>query len=295
MQKPSTLLFLVLSIVASASAAACGGGTSNEGGSGGGGGTGGSGGNSQSGVPCDVAAVMADKCLSCHGAKPSGAPMSLATYEDLTATSTVDSTKTVIERAVIRMADASKPMPPAGGATADDIAVLQAWIDAGTPKGDCTEVVDPFGVPVGCESGKEWNPQAEEGPPMNPGEACINCHKTSNEADAPIFLVAGTVYPWGHESKYCYGIDGTDPNFADVHVEVTDANGVVFNLSVGQTGNFYLEEAESFVTPYTAKVVSSKGERAMTASQTDGDCNGCHTQDGGGNGSMAPGRIVIPF
>lgn len=302
----STRAFLFLSMVLSASAslAACGGGAqTNSGGAGGaggdaaGGGGSGSGGADQSGVPCDVAQLLADKCLTCHGTKPiGGAPMSLVTYDDLVATSKVDASKKVVERCVIRMQDSASPMPPSGGAAAD-AATLQAWIDAGTPKGDCTDVVDPFGGPVGCESGQTWNPQSEEGPLMNPGEACITCHKDNQGGfDAPpIFLVAGTVYPSGHESQYCYGINGTSQDYSDVRVEVTDAEGTVFNLKPGLTGNFFLEEAESFVLPYTAKVVSSKGERAMTEAQMDGDCNACHTPEGGGNGSMAPGRIVIPY
>ncbi|MEZ4312381.1 MAG: hypothetical protein R3F14_30495 [Polyangiaceae bacterium] len=298
MKHLTTFLFSSLIFSTALSMAACGGnGTTATGGDGGAGGGGGAGGSDQSGVPCDVAKVLADKCLACHGTTPNGAPMSLVTYEDLTATSAADSSKTVIERAVIRMASTTSPMPPAGGSTQAEIDTLQAWIDAGTPKGDCSDIVDPFAAPIGCESGATWDPQSEEGPLMNPGEACITCHKneTNSFEMPPIFLVAGTVYPSGHESELCYGIDGTSPDFADVVVQVTDANGAQLNLKPNKTGNFYLEEAESFVLPYTAKVVSSKGERAMTASQTDGDCNACHTVEGGGNGSMAPGRIVIPY
>ena len=43
--------------------------------------------------------------------------------------------------------------------------------------------------------------------------------------------------------------------------------------------------------PFTAKVTYQGRERAMTAPQTSGDCNGCHTQ-AGANG--APGRITLP-
>ena len=126
---------------------------------------------------------------------------------------------------------------------------------------------------------------------MNPGMACIACHK--KEGEGPLFRVAGTVYASGHETDRCYGINGTT-DYSDVKVEITDANGVVSTLSVGTTGNFSLSKA-GFAYPYKARVVSSKGERVMNAEQTDGDCNGCHTQDAGGNGSMAPGRIVVPL
>ena len=43
--------------------------------------------------------------------------------------------------------------------------------------------------------------------------------------------------------------------------------------------------------PFTAKVTHQGRERAMTTTQTSGDCNGCHTQ-AGANG--APGRITLP-
>ncbi len=268
----------------------------------GGGGDGGSGGGSggaggvadQSGVPCDVATVLVNKCLSCHGAKPSGgAPMPMVTYEELTAPSKADATKTVIERSVIRMSDAASPMPPSATPNAADIAVLQTWIDAGTPKGDCgTTVVDPFANPAGCLTGKKWNPNSPEGSQMNPGLACIQCHKS--EGEGPIFKVAGTVYASGHEDNYCYGVSVTSPDYADVVVEITDNNGVVYNLKPGTTGNFSLSKA-GFAYPYKARVVSGKGERLMNAEQTDGDCNGCHNAAGGGNGSTAPGRIVIPL
>ncbi len=267
-----------------------GGGGNGGAGSGGTGGAGGA--PDQSGVPCDVATVLANKCLSCHGATPSGgAPMPMVTYEELTAPSKKDPAQTVIQRSVIRMADAGSPMPPNSTPNAADIAVLQAWIDAGTPKGDCgTPIDDPFANPVGCLSGQTWNSN-QEGSRMNPGMACIACHK--KEGEGPLFRVAGTVYASGHETDRCYGINGTT-DYSDVKVEITDANGVVSTLSVGTTGNFSLSKA-GFAYPYKARVVSSKGERVMNAEQTDGDCNGCHTQDAGGNGSMAPGRIVVPL
>ncbi len=126
---------------------------------------------------------------------------------------------------------------------------------------------------------------------MNPGEACIKCHKS--KSDAPNFSVAGTVYASGHETDLCYGIDTSTPDYADVRVIITDANGVEHSLKPGTTGNFSTEQ--SIPGPFKAKVVSSKGERVMNSVQSNGDCNLCHTQDAGGNGSMSPGRIVVPL
>lgn len=148
--------------------------------------------------------------------------------------------------------------------------------------------------PLSCTSGKTWNPGWDEGAQMNPGKACNSCHKKSGEDEAPIYDIAGTVYPTEHEPDYCYGVDGASPGFQDVLVQITDANGAVYSLRPGKTGNFWLRKA-GFAAPYTAKVVSSVGERSMSTAQTVGDCNLCHTARGGGNGSAAPGRIVIPY
>lgn len=264
------------------------------------GGSGGSAGGGQTGqgLPCDVAKVLADRCWSCHGATPSGnAPMSLAGYNEMVATSKGDPTKTNAELSVARMQ--AMNMPPGGGATADEIAVLQAWIDAGSPEGSCGSVTDPFGGPVVCTSGKTWTFGEDVSdamrPQMHPGGACNTCHAKEPPPDTPpVMYVAGTVYPTGHEPDECYGIDGTVATDLLVHVE--DSAGHVYDLPVNATGNFLLspDSGLPFVPPYSAKVVSSKGERVMAAKQMSGDCNSCHTEAGNGAGSMAPGRIVAP-
>ncbi|MEO7733771.1 MAG: hypothetical protein ABIY55_22595, partial [Kofleriaceae bacterium] len=74
--------------------------------------------SASSGLPCDVQAVLADRCLSCHGSQLSGgAPVHLATYADLTQKNA--SGVTLAERALIRMTSASSlmPPPPASAAT----------------------------------------------------------------------------------------------------------------------------------------------------------------------------------
>ena len=256
-------------------------------------GSGGGGDGSQVGVPCDVAQILANKCLSCHGQPPSGgAPVALVSFDDLNAPSS-DPTMNEAELSLTRMQAGT--MPPGGGAAAAEIAALQAWIDAGMPQDDCQGVVDPFGGPLTCTTGQTW-PDGVEAPQMNPGEACIACHEQEaiGEPGIPVFDIAGTVYSMGHETNNCYGINGSSPDFSDVIVRIHDANGKDFDLKPGTTGNFTLISA-SFTAPYTAKVISGKGERAMVAEQTDGDCNLCHTAQAGGNGSDAPGRIVIPY
>ena len=163
---------------------------------------------------------------------------------------------------------------------------------AGGGGGGGSGAEDPFAAPLGCASGEQWNPSGQAGVDMNPGKACLACH--AQEGKGPMLHVAGTVYPLGHETDLCHGIDGTSPEFSDVKVEITDANGQVHTLKIYPTGNFGREQA-GFAYPYTARVVSSKGERVMNGPQEIGDCNLCHTAAGGGNGSDAPGRIVMPL
>lgn len=119
---------------------------------------------------------------------------------------------------------------------------------------------------------------------MRPGEACINCHSQSSEA--PLFVIAGTVYSTGDQPNDC---NGTNGNGAAV-VVITDANGVEHRISVNQAGNFSLAGA-SIPTPFHVRVDLGTATRAMASAQSNGDCNSCHTPTGL-NG--APGRILLP-
>lgn len=121
---------------------------------------------------------------------------------------------------------------------------------------------------------------------MHPGLACIHCHTSGGEEEGPRFAVAGTVYPTPHEPDDCNGAASS----AGATVVVTDANGAEHRLTANGAGNFFLE-SRSFPLPYTAKVTYEGRERVMVAEQSDGDCNGCHTESGANH---APGRIFLP-
>jgi hypothetical protein len=141
---------------------------------------------------------------------------------------------------------------------------------------------DPFTVPATCTSGTMWTQANRGSADMNPGRACIACHSTMN---GPTLTIAGTVYPTAHEPDLCNGANGTN----GARVTITGANGQTLTLTPGASGNF---NSRTRVTlPYTAKVTYMGRERAMTAMQTSGDCNGCHTQNGA---NSAPGRILLP-
>ena len=56
----------------------------------------------------------------------------------------------------------------------------------------------------------------------------------------------------------------------------------------GRRGNF--ARVTNIPMPYRAMVVKGTKVREMKTLQTDGDCNGCHTEKGNGS----PVRIMMP-
>lgn len=240
------------------------------------------------GLPCDVDAVLATYCRSCHGDTPIGTTFSLSTRDDLLAPAPSDAAKSVGEQSVARMTDDAMPMPPmpATRPGADEIAVISDWVAAGMPAGDCSPLPSPFDANPVCTSRQTWKGGNEEDPRMRPGHACNECHARAGEG--PIFKVAGTVYPTGHEPDDCNG----QPSSV---VRVTDAADQVVELETNSAGNFMLTSGNApagFAPPYRLEVISDVGERAMAMPAPHGDCNVCHTQDGDQD---ALGRIVAPW
>ncbi len=268
-----------------------------------------------SGLPCDVDAVLAQKCRSCHGAKLKS-PMALLTYEDLVAPSKSDPSTSVAALSLARMKDLEKPMPPskASAATASELAAFDRWLAAGLPAGTCAKAdagasassggttsggttsggtTSSGGAPVDagtdaggggtCSTGLMWTSR-DPGSRMNPGRACLGCH--TSFAGRPILQIAGTVYETLHEVDKCYGTQ------VPAYVVVKDATGRSVTLTTGATGNFTLStNVAPLVYPISVKVVRNGKENPMLGSPPHGDCNACHTESGK-NG--APGRIVLP-
>lgn len=236
-------------------------------------------------LPCDVAQVLGDSCVSCHGSTlTGGAPSRLVSYDDLIAPSVGDPSMKEIEQAIVRMKDAQKPMPPSGALPAAQVAVLEQWVASGLPKGTCGGTSASFDTPSTCSSNQTWSGGGEEGGglTMAPGQACISCH---SRGDGPRYNFAGTVYPTAHEPDNCLGVSGS----SSVQVVITGADGATLTLPVNRAGNFAIRSRVA--TPYTAKVVSNGKERQMATPQTNGDCNSCHTETGSNN---APGRVMTP-
>ncbi|MBK6697618.1 MAG: peptidylglycine alpha-amidating monooxygenase [Myxococcales bacterium] len=95
-------------------------------------------------LPCDVDKVLAERCRSCHGAKPAfGAPMPLVTFDDLRAPSKSAPERSVYELVKQRIHDDARPMPQAPNArlNPDETATLDGWIVRGAPRGEgtCTQ------------------------------------------------------------------------------------------------------------------------------------------------------------
>jgi hypothetical protein len=245
-------------------------------------------------LPCDVASLMSESCGSCHGNPLSGgAPTRLLSRSDLAAQSKLDPSKTVADDCVARMKDKTQPMPPTGLLGADRVAILENWVNAGMLAGSCatqptqatsastaTSTSTSPDTPSVCTSGRHWTGGDRRSEFMHPGVACIDCHSRD---DGPSYRIAGTVYATAHEPNDCDGSTGS------IAVELTDANGKTYSLPVNSAGNFYTPTR--LAMPYTAKVVSGAKTRAMVGSQTNGDCNTCHTEVGDND---APGRIMAP-
>jgi hypothetical protein len=135
-----------------------------------------------------------------------------------------------------------------------------------------------------CTSQLTWLGGNEGSADMNPGMACVSCH-ASTGGEAPIFTIAGTVYPSFHEPDGCYGAAGT----SGVQVVITGADGKTLTLTPSGAGNFYSTAAVAL--PFQAKVLYMGRVGTMLEAQSTGDCNSCHTQNGT---NLAPGRIVLP-
>lgn len=283
-----------------------GGGTGGSGNAGTGGGSGGGGGGgsvvpTNSGLPCDVAALISAKCASCHGASPSGG-VTLLTRAEFMAPSARDAAQSYGQRAVARMNDMTSPMPPGNPLSAADIAVFSTWVSGGMLEGNCGAIDAGSSEPTCASNSFKTAPSstsAHDGFDMAPGWACISCHSGANfagqnpygwSAGGELYTYMGTVFSAPHEKDMC------KPTLtAPVRVEIYDGTtrALVVSMPVDTTrgnGNFYGDAARIPAT-YTAKVITANGTREMLGAQSNRDCNTCHTVAGA---NSAPGRIYVP-
>lgn len=96
-------------------------------------------------LPCDVKEFLQVNCQRCHGAEAkNGTP--LLSRDDLLAAAKKDPSLSVVERALLRMVDSEKPMPPKGKGqpvSEADLEMFTRWVDDGMPAGRCDEDFTP--------------------------------------------------------------------------------------------------------------------------------------------------------
>ncbi len=153
-------------------------------------------------------------------------------------------------------------------------------------------------APLTCKSGYTWILGNLKSSSMNPGLACRACHlgqnfqnqnpgHASNTSQAYFFM--GTVFADAHAKNLCVA-----PPVSGGKIEIIDANGAVAQTITvtNSVGNFYSTAVNTNVLlPYTARISAGGKTAMMTTPQTSGDCNTCHTEQGG---QGAPGRIFWP-
>jgi hypothetical protein len=238
-------------------------------------------------LPCDVRAVIEHHCGSCHSSPPtSTATLTLVSRFDFLQPSSVPG-ETVGARSVARMKSAAAPMPPKSEPplAAAQAAVISEWVEAGMPPGDCG-AIPAKPAETTCEGGSMWGDGDMGSKLMNPGLACRKCHLL--QAPEHAYYFGGTVYPSFHEADLC-----NSPPPPDARIEILDENDdVTMTLLPNEAGNFISSAVAAGVPlPYRARLVANGLTRSMTKPQQDGDCNGCHTEQGAED---APGRLAWP-
>ena len=225
-----------------------------------------------SGLPCDLATYLSQKCLSCHGTTPiPSALASLVTIADLKATSKEDPTKNEAELSLARMKNAASPMPPGALPAASDVAILEGWINAGYPMGSCGSGGDGGAVPPPPPPPSVFKDApafvSRTGPRAhNAGKDCMMCHQQAGNGEAPQFSFGGTVY------------DGMGNPVAGAEVRLVDSSGKATSVYTSTTGTFY-SRGTGFAAPAHIGVRDATHAADMlTALQAanGGACSSCH-------------------
>ncbi|MBX3223104.1 MAG: peptidylglycine alpha-amidating monooxygenase [Labilithrix sp.] len=131
------------------------------------------------GLPCDVDKVLAQHCRDCHASPPQfGAPMPLATWEDLDAPSRSDPERKVRDFVAARVSDDGKPMPPPPNArpTAAEQKTIADWVAAGAPRGPdtCDNPTDrPPPKGLSCTPDLSLEPEAAWEMPEDAGDEYV--------------------------------------------------------------------------------------------------------------------------
>lgn len=106
-------------------------------------------------------------------------------------------------------------------------------------------------------------PQSPGSNGMNPGQACLSCHK--NRPANQRWTVAGNLYDSASGAKALSGAT----------ITITDANKTVITLVTGSDGAFFTTKSVAF--PVTVSASKCPDTQTMPTSPDNGDCNNCHT------------------
>jgi hypothetical protein len=112
---------------------------------------------------CRALGVLRENCQGCHASEPQfGAPMPLVSFDDLQAPAVSDAAAQVSEKVNARIHDAQRPMPP-GGMSAENVALLDAWLSSGRSAGDDPTCAGLAPAPAPIESADfVWPADCEE-------------------------------------------------------------------------------------------------------------------------------------
>jgi hypothetical protein len=151
--------------------------------------------------------------------------------------------------------------------------------DAGA---DAAKPVDPnpfTGAPayvstLGPSARKTQHPFTNDNPQ---GRQCLSCH--DGNGNAPAMAFGGTVYTTA--------AGGTGA--ARVEVRVKDQDGKAISAWSDADGNFYflVNPNGDLNLPGHAGIRNAKGNKVMSGTVANGNCNGCHNANGAG-------RLVAP-
>jgi hypothetical protein len=141
-----------------------------------------------------VDAILTERCRSCHGEPlDAGAPMPLLAAADFTAPAVGDSSRRVLDVVAQRIHDAARPMPPTGMLDAAELAVLDAWLQAGAPAGAGTCESQPGGAvepdPGATSGASDWAEDCETVHQVRAhavGDTAAEYHVTPDQTDAYI-------------------------------------------------------------------------------------------------------------
>ncbi|MFO0676004.1 MAG: hypothetical protein U0169_05685 [Polyangiaceae bacterium] len=184
-------------------------------------------------LPCDVNRILVDKCQRCRGRARFGAPMPLVTYADLQKPAVSDKSKKVADLVRVRTHDPKNVMPQGGPLPAEELAVLDAWIDGGAKPSTA----------AACATGDAGTTDIASGPaslPCTPTYA-FRAHNVSSPGDEQPYAVSASE----SNSQICYAfkVPWTDKTKMTAFAPIIDDARVVHHWILFATNREQIDGA----------------------------------------------------